>query len=449
VSAYGSKPYNLDINQLGASQYPRFSVIQDSPYKDAVVEDIILNEQHPEYEGQTGINIGMAKIRLIPDDRNVPKDQLNWAMPLESTIREYPLKNEIVMVFYSVGRLFYTRRVNINNKITESSWPGLSQKFSPLPPSSDTSQEVSIAAQGGPAFRPWGNTQSTNLGDEFAENPSVKMVRPNEGDTIIQGRFGNIIRFGSSLFSNPVTATPQPNLLLTVGQDISKAVSTQQPSVYSLVYEDINKDKSCIWMIVDERVTLDPATRTSVAHLRSTESSDSTKYTGAQIFLNSDRVILNSKVNEISLFAKKEINLSAVESITIDSGKSVFITAERDIEISTSRDLILTARSINLNVTNDISQGTSGNYIISGKKIFIGASPNDTTQPMVLGGELATWLQNLMDAFIVEIPKSIATLNPVPFVKAITELRIKLGAPGIPQAAIFNSTSNFTSKTND
>ena len=68
---------------------------------------------------------------------------------------------------------------------------------------------------------------------------------------------------------------------------------------------------------------------------------------------------------------------------------------------------------------------------------------------MVLGGELAAWLQNLMDAFIVEIPKSIATLNPVPFVKAITELRIKLGAPGIPQAAIFNSTSNFTSKTND
>lgn len=449
MSAYGSKPYNLDINQLGASQYPRFSVIQDSPYKDAVVEDIILNETHPEYDKQTGINIGMAKVRLIPDDRNVPKDQLNWVMPLESTIREYPLKNEIVMVFYSVGRLFYTRRVNINNKITESSWPGLSQKFSPQSATSNTSQNVAIAAQGGPSFRPWGETQSTNLGDEFAENPTVKMVRPNEGDTIIQGRYGNIIRFGSSVFSNPVTPTPQPNLLLTVGQDLNKAVSTQQSSVYSLVYEDINKDKSCIWMVTDEKIVLDPSTKSSKSHLRSAESSDSTKYTGAQIFVNSDRVVLNSKINEISLFAKKEINLSAVESITIDSGKSVFITAERDIEISTPRDLILSGRSVSINVTDDISQGTSGNYIISGKKIFIGASPNDTTQPMVLGGELAAWLQSLMDAFLVEIPKSISTLNPAPFIKAITELRIQLGVPGIPQSAIFNSTSNFTSKTND
>jgi len=62
---------------------------------------------------------------------------------------------------------------------------------------------------------------------------------------------------------------------------------------------------------------------------------------------------------------------------------------------------------------------------------------------------LATWLQKLMDAFIVEIPRSIATLNPVPFVAAITELRVQLGLPSIPQSAIFNSTSNFTSKTND
>ncbi len=138
-----------------------------------------------------------------------------------------------------------------------------------------------------------------------------------------------------------------------------------------------------------------------------------------------------------------------MESITIDSGKSVFITAERDIEITTPQDLVLNVRSMNVNVTKDISQGTSGNYVISGKKIFIGASSNDTTQPMVLGGELAEWLRNLMDAFIVEIPKSFATLNPTPFIKAITELRVKLGTSQEPKIeAVFNSNSNFTSKTN-
>ena len=458
MSSFGPTAYNIDINQLGASQFPRFSITQPTPYQDGLVEDIILNEVHPQY-ATDGSNVGMIQVRFIPGDRGVPKDKLNWAAPIDSSIREYPLKNELVLVFYSLGRLFYTRRINSTNKTTESSWPGLSQRFSPQVPAGNKSDAAQIAAQGGTPYRPWGMKQQFSLGDEFSENPNVRMVRPNEGDLIINGRFGNTIRFGSSLFSNPSTTTPQANLIFSVGQSPDKVTSidintdgTNETAVggpYGLTYEDINKDKSSIWMLVDEKVILDPATKSSIAHLRSTESSDSTKYTGAQIFLNSDRVILNSKTNEISLFAKKEINLSAVESITIDSGKSVFITAERDIEITTPQDLVLNVRSMNVNVTKDISQGTSGNYVISGKKIFIGASSNDTTQPMVLGGELAEWLRNLMDAFIVEIPKSFATLNPTPFIKAITELRVKLGTSQEPKIeAVFNSNSNFTSKTN-
>jgi len=401
----------------------------------------------------------MVKVRFIPGDRGVPKEELNWVSPIDTSIREYPLKNELVLVFYSLGRLFYTRRINSTNKTTESSWPGLSERFSPSIDTQDKSNSAQLAAQGGSPYRPWGLKQQFSLGDEFSENPSVRMLRPNEGDLIINGRFGNTIRFGSSLFSNPSTSAPQANLLLTVGQSPNKVTSididndgtneTVAGGPYGLTYEDINKDKSSIWMVVDEKIVLDPATKTSVSHLRSTESSDSTKYTGAQIFVNSDRLILNSKLNEISLFSKKEINLSAVESITIDSAKSVFITAERDIEISTPQDFILNARSINLNVTNDISQGTSGNYIISGKKIFIG-SDGDESQPMVLGGELATWLTSLVR--VLSAATVLTATGPAFFNPTVTfelgRLLNQLGLPGTPQSAIFNSTSNFTSKTN-
>lgn len=449
MGKYGPQSYNLDINQLGVSQFPRFSIIQRAPYKDGLIEDIIMNDDHPQYSSDYGTNIGMAQIRLIPDDRGVPKEQLNWAMPLDSSIREYPLKNEIVMVFYSVGRLFYTKRVNINNKITENSWPGLSKAFSPSMPSSVRSEDIVNAANGGSPFRPWGTPQLISLGDEFAENPAVKMVRPNEGDMIIQGRFGNIIRLGSSVFSNPTASRPEPNLLLTVGQELNKITSTKNPSPYSLVYEDINKDKSCIWMVTDEHIFLEPATIDSPSHLRHTELSDATKYTGAQIFINSDRVILNSKQNEISLFSKKEINLSAVESITIDSAKQVFISAEKDIELSTPQDIVLTARSVVINSPNDIVQGTSENYIISGNKIFIGATPGDTRQPMVLGGELVNWLRDLMTT--LSSATIITSTGPAlfdPTVIAKFSLLLKdLGVPGVLTAK-FNSDSNFTSKTN-
>ena len=448
---YGPKSYNLDINQLGTSPFPRFAIDQQAPYKDALVEDIILNESHPDYATDSGTNIGMARIRIIPDDRGVQKEQLNWAMPLESTIREYPLKNEIVMVFYSVGRMFYTRRVNITNKITESSWPGLSGKFSTKQAVEDSKHDIVVAAQGGPAYRPWGNVQSTSLGDEFAENPSVKMIRPFEGDTIFQGRYGNIIRFGSSLFSNPTTPTPQPNLLITVGQNLNKVFSTTNQTAHSLVYEDINSDKNSIWLVTDETVKLRPATIESVSHLRSTEvPSDSTKYTGAQIFINSDRVIVNSKINEISLFAKAEINLSAVQSITLDSAKSVIMTAVNQIKLESDGDIYLKGKRISLITTEDISYSTTANYVISGKKIFIG-SDGEETQPIVLGGELAKWLRTLIQALSFDLVTAFTTLNPQPFANKMVKLSQDIGLPGTPvggEFVSFNSTSNFTSKTN-
>ncbi len=458
MSSFGPTAYNIDINQLGASQFPRFSITQPTPYQDGLVEDVILNELHSQYAAD-GSNVGMVQVRFIPSDRGVPKEKLNWAAPIDSSIREYPLKNELVLVFYSLGRLFYTRRINSTNKITESSWPGLSQRFSPTEPSQNQSDAAQLAAQGGTAYRPWGSQQQFSLGDEFSENPTVRMVRPNEGDLIVQGRFGNIIRFGSSLFSNPNTNTPQPNILLTVGQSPNKITSidinrdgTQETVVggtYGLTYEDINKDKSTIWMVTDEQVGFAAATLDSPAHLRSSENQNSNVYTGAQIFINSDRLVLNSKINEISLFSKAEINLSAVKSITLDSQESVRMTTDRDIKLQAYNDVLIKGRTVSVVASNDISYGTSGNYIISGKKIFIG-SGQDETQPMVLGGQLSVFLKNVVSALrdisISFVPSPTAAASATRLATTLAQLTADIS---LGKGASFNSTSNFTSKTND
>lgn len=435
MSGYGPTSYNIDINQLGTSWLPRFAINQPTPYQDALVEDIILNKGHKNYAAD-GSNIGMVKVRFIPGDRGVTDEKLNWASPMDASIREYPLKNELVLVFYSLGRLFYTRRINSTNKVTESSWPGLSQIFSPQTPANVTADGMRTAAAGGPSYRSWGAQQQESLGDEFAENPTVRMVQPFEGDLIIYGRYGTTIRAGSSLFSNPTTPVPQPNLLLTVGQSLDRRTSTGNAGRFQLVQEDINKDWSSIWMVVDEQIVLNPATRGTVAHLRSSKTSNSLNYTGAQIFINSDRLILNSKRHEISLFAKKEINLSAVGAITVDSSDDTFITARRNVQITAhSGELTLVGSRVSI-VGDGISIGPIKQY---GDKLFIGSGDN-TEQPMVLGGKLQEWLQDLMSAFAVELPKSIATLNPAPFIKKIVELQIQL------QTGTFNSKDKFISE---
>jgi hypothetical protein len=460
------REYNRDINQPGASLNPRISVDTPSAYFVAVVEDIILNETHrcykvttdktcPPYNGDfaLGANVGMALLRLLPNNINVATDKLMWVLPLDSTMREYPLVNEIVLVFKSLGGLLYTRRVNTTNKITDGKFIGIKEAYSGAS-ATPSSEAVVMASRGGVRVDSINDasTDPSSTDGKYVENPLVKMLRHTEGDMTIQGRFGNSIRFGSSLFSNPTDRIPRPNLLIRVGPTNATYTSTYPtPTDHSLVFEDINTDNSSIWMVSNETVALKPATIDSVSHLRSSELSDSKEYTGAQIFVNSDRVILNSKQNEISLFSNAEINLSAVQSITIDSANAVMITADRDITLTTPRDIVLTGRTISLNSPNDISQGTSGNYTISGRKIFIG-SGGDESQPMVLGGELASWLQTVVFALtllpLTFIPSPSGVASAAQLAQYIKELQAKLGVPGIPQSAIFNSTSNFTSKTN-
>lgn len=457
MRTFGSIPYGVDINQLGASEVPRFSISQPSPYADGLVEDIILNESHPLYSTD-GSNVGDILVRIIPEDRGVPKERLNWASPLQSNFQEYPLKNETVLIFYSFGKLYYTNKVSTTKKITESSWPGLSQRFSPQPVAAN-SDSAQLAAQGGPSYEPSEPQEPFNLGNEFVENANVKRVRSNEGDVIVQGRFGNIIRFGSSLFSDPTVTAPKPNLLITVGQwETPKSVSTSAQTPYSLVYEDVNRDLNSIWIVSDETVPFQAATQTSKsrnkAHLRSSEiNRQFPYYSGAQIFINSDRLILNSKKTEISLFSNSEINLSAMKSITVDSESSVFLTSNLDINLNAIGDVSIKGKNVVLNSSENLSLRTSGNYAILGQKIFIG-TPNDTSEPMVLGGSLSLFLQRFIDVLTTQLPLSVVTTPAGPgvisFLPLITALRLlqttQLGIT--PQSAVFNSSDNFVTKNN-
>jgi hypothetical protein len=119
--------------------------------------------------------------------------------------------------------------------------------------------------------------------------------------------------------------------------------------------EKINKDLSSIYLtsfqklplVVDKMGILNPITNPI----------DVTKYINPQIIINSDRVVLNSKKDEIMLFAKTNIELN-------------------------------TKNIINLNADERI-------HLNSGK-IFLGTVNNRLPiEPLVLGGKLVTLLSNI------------------------------------------------------
>lgn len=439
--------YGEDVNNPGSSLYPRFSVKRQVQIKDALVVDVVTNETHPRY-AENGNVVGEARIKMFVENESQKTETLSWALPDDTTIQQYPLVGEVVSIRY-VGKLpYYSKKINITNNIssgvsstiTAISGVGLNNTSNPTRDALLTSRGV----RSGELKQSVSQALSTNI-----TFPTVRSIRASEGDTIIQGRFGNFIRLGSNLFSNPSVVIPQPNLIISVGQNpIPDETSAEKSIQTPLVYEDINLDRSSIWVVSDDRIDINPATQGTPVHLRGSEiTRNMPYYTGAQIFINSDRLVLNSKRNEISLFAKTEINLSALKAITISSGDTVFISSDAEVQIEAKDDIFLKASNVSIKVSNNLDISTKGTYSILGEKIFIGAA-GDTTQPMVLGGTLSLWLQNLMDLFIDELPKSFATLNPTPFLLEVARLRTMLGTPLTPQSAVFNSKHNFTAKEN-
>jgi hypothetical protein len=445
-----STQFGFDINNPGASVFARGAIEVAPAYFTAIVEDIIINEKNGKYlkYSRDGSNIGEAKVRIVPNDANAQLKDLKSAFPLDINIQEFPFVGEQVIVFPAAGTLFYTRKLSTKRKITDNISTTMQRHLAPSDATAvrDTRE---LSRRGVPT----NSTRTSTSGNDLPRlNIDTRPVRSSPGDLIVQGRFGNAIRVGSNLFSDPTVRTPQPNILLTAGfWRTPTQLSTTQITPYSLAYENINKDRSSIWMVSDQNVSFEAATAKSTskkkAHMVSSliNPGGPSEYNGAQIFINSDRVILNSKLNEISLFSNREINLSALKSITLDTESSILASSNQNVTIKADGDIYLKGKTITLKSDQDLSYKTDGNYTIIGKKIFIGRYA-DKTHPMVSGSELATWLQRLMDAFIVEIPKSIATLNPQPFIQEIGKLRLELGTPLKP--AVFNSQDNFTAITN-
>lgn len=443
--------FGFDINNPGASGISRGSVDVPEPYYNAYIEDIIINEKNGTVLTYRvdGSNIGEALVRIVPDDWNVPKEDLRRAYPLEMTIQDFPLVGEQVMVFKAYGALYYSRKINSKRKITENTSNILTSTFGEQAPQL-TRDGAELQKQGIPQ-----NSLLTNnpANGDFSVNYNVRPIRASHGDLILQGRFGNFIRMGSSLFNTKNTIPPEPNILLTAGMWTSpKQVSTGNAvTAYSLAYENINEDKSSIWMIADQQVKFEAITarQNSPAHLLSSEQR-TTKYTGAQIFISSDRVILNSKQNEISLFSKKEINLSSIGCITLDTEKNIFLRSFSDINIKASGSISIKADEITIKSEKNLTYKTLGDYGISGKRIFIGKY-GDVTQPMVLGANLSLWLNALLTQLLT--PGAFISMTGPVFINPavntmLTELKSQLGGLASPQAAMFNSQDNFVSKVN-
>jgi hypothetical protein len=394
---YVSRGKSSDLFTLGSS-IDSGRVISE-PIYEALVEDVIFDQFHPEYSDVDGYNVGDIKVRIFSVDNSRDSELLDWASPKEITLQEYPLKGEIVILHKILGKFFYSKKINITHRLQEAGMLNLA---------SDLNNKYAKLNSGvNPSRNSEMTTKEHRFGEYFKPDSRVRQLKHFEGDVILQGRMGQSIRFGSAMMSL-TDESLAPNVILRTGQgkDVEKTDASID-SLYGLILEDVNKDASSIWMTSDQTVPFEPATVSAGSFSRSINNFPQT-FNGAQLIANSDRLILNSKRNEILLFSKKGIHLNSFDDATIDTDNDVILTANIDVLIRSGNNIQHTADlDYAINAGSDFISIVKEKTSFISDKIHLGSVEN-TDEPMVGGTSISIFLARLIMT-LMGIPTTIQT----------------------------------------
>ena len=204
------------LSSLRKQKLDKPDTIQFYEYEPAVVLDVIRDETHPIFKsGNTPkivktewptnyanpdkpdySYIGRIKARPVFSSENAPTDELIWFIPIDHSIKEYPLVNEMVIIVKYLDSWYYQRRINSRNFINNSAdyrWETRYGGMGPLTKNKTHSlKRAKVKSDLGSDI----NMQNSYLGNYFKANDLIRPLKHYEGDLIIESRFGSSVRFG-------------------------------------------------------------------------------------------------------------------------------------------------------------------------------------------------------------------------------------------------------------
>ena len=246
--------------------------IQNGILESAEVVDIILDPSHPAFNPSQYRVIGSIQARAFPREFGISGDSCSWYNPLFPNLRQYPLLGEIVVLLAAAGRAAQLRTTATEKyyiSMPVGVWQGVNQNGLPA-----ASYNINKAGGDDKNYRsftgnPKGDVNDIPFGNTFADKV-VARIFPFEGDTILEGRFGQSLRFGST-----VTEPETPNDWSKDGIDgdpitiISNGHSTTDGGYHQ---ESINEDASGIWLLSGQSVPIDVSSKLADSYGQAYES---------------------------------------------------------------------------------------------------------------------------------------------------------------------------------
>jgi hypothetical protein len=325
------------------------------------------------------------------------------ARPLHANIKNIPIEGEVVFVckapspYHSGGgygrEFYYTHPISIQSSVHHNGLPGANLILLDKKSQKDKAQDARTGITRKLTDRT--DTKQT-IDGSFPERLDVFPIQPFSGDVIIEGRWGQSIRLGSSV--NQVRpyqqgpnwrvgagATGNPITIISNGTNPKKS----EKSFNQFHIESPDEDDSSIWLTSGQSVSFKPASDYAESiYDKQIAMFKSNWYSGNQIILSSDRIVLNSKKQEIVGFAKEGIGFSTEKTLALNAKNIVEIAAGRILlGFNATHPMVLGDRLINLlnefmNLVVQMNEkinmiqhptgvGPSGTPINSGDFVFI------------------------------------------------------------------------------
>jgi hypothetical protein len=333
-------------------------------YLPAVVIDVVLNENSKYFGTVGGYNgVGVVVYREIKGNTY---GALGFAKPYFSNIFNFPLKNELIYIFnlpspdvqlnINNQSSYYLSPINVWNSPHHNAIPDIFSNNSIPDSQKQDYQQTSLGA----VRRVSDGSTEINLGSTFKEKTNIHPLIKYEGDFVLESRWGQSIRFGSTVISGSLPLNDwssegnngDPIVLIRNGQGNGGSVG------FLPILENLISDPSSIYLTSNQKITsLQPPKWYKYDSYKSDAPISPEIYNKPQIILNSGRLTLNSLTDHILLSSYKSINLNA-------------------------------HNSINLDTPNDI--------ILESSKVYLGSK--DATEKVVLGNTLKTQLDTLITA---------------------------------------------------
>lgn len=236
---------------------------------------------------------------LLYSDKTLESDPIA-AKPYNLYNSIIPVKGEHVLLFKGYSpfgtsneQWYYFPVIGMNSNIDNNSLPGLIDK--------------------------------NNSADSAVQQKNISPIQTYPGDHIIQGRWGNTIRLGSTVTSNAysvaptwtdITNDPAPVIIL------SNTKNNRSDKQY--VVEDIDSDYSSLWLTSTQ----------TISNFTTNNPLRKSKTIGSSLIASADKIILKSKDDVVALDSNKAIELNApIISMGVNKDKEGILHSTVIIEI--------------------------------------------------------------------------------------------------------------------